>query len=359
MTTTNDAPAPAIRCTYCGDTRMITDRVDGEITCPECGYDAPAPAPSGNGVRVKPLEWRSHAWGCEADGGRYRIEDNGTNWTDDRYWLFVDVGLLSNHRSKHATLDEAKAAAQAGYEARIRASLASDASPRGEPVAWRFRYPLHGGKFTHWEFETDADRIKWLTRSESEAQGEPLYAHPAPATVESARVSSGCFDKDGNELFVGDRVRHNFSGPHTKEEYWNPEYEIVFDPPSFTLKHIGGGKDGGQHLFILKYGRVNGDLELISRAALAPAIPATSAETGASVGVKEAASMLDKLVSVGWQHRLQIKPNPKSTWSTSDAWTEWRDGTHRLSEKMANGFNIEEREIFALSALASEGRSDG
>lgn len=64
------------------------------------------------------------------------------------------------------------------------AALSSSAGPAVEAVAWRFRYPLHNGKFTHWEFETDADRIKWLTRAGSEALGEPLYAHPAPATVE-------------------------------------------------------------------------------------------------------------------------------------------------------------------------------
>lgn len=115
---------------------------------------APSPAASGaspSGVRGKPLEWVSHAWGCEADGGRYRIEDNGTNWTNVRYWLFIDVGLLTNHRSRHNTLDAAKAAAD--Y---IRASLASDATPdhSGTP----------GG---------------WLQHMASEV------AHPAPATVES------------------------------------------------------------------------------------------------------------------------------------------------------------------------------
>lgn len=90
---------------------------------------APAPASGVDAVAVKALEWRSHAWGAEADGGRYRIEDNGTNWTDDRYWLFVNVGLLSNHRSKFATLDEAKAAAQADYEQRIRSALSPAATP--------------------------------------------------------------------------------------------------------------------------------------------------------------------------------------------------------------------------------------
>lgn len=65
-------------------------------------------------------------------------------------------------------------------------------------------------------------------------------------------LSSGCFANDGKELKVGDRVRYRNDGPETKPEYWSPEYEIVFEPPSFTLKHIGGGKDGGSHAFILR-----------------------------------------------------------------------------------------------------------
>lgn len=34
----SDAAAPAVRCTYCGDTGTVMDRVDGAILCPECGY---------------------------------------------------------------------------------------------------------------------------------------------------------------------------------------------------------------------------------------------------------------------------------------------------------------------------------
>lgn len=82
-------------------------------------------------IAVKPLEWVSHAWGAEADDGRYRIEDNGTNWTDDRYWLFVNVGLLTNHRSKYGTLDAAKAAAQSDFETRIRSALVSGSREDG------------------------------------------------------------------------------------------------------------------------------------------------------------------------------------------------------------------------------------
>jgi DNA-directed RNA polymerase subunit RPC12/RpoP len=40
------APTQGVRCTYCGDTGKITDSVDGEITCPECGYASPSPSPA-------------------------------------------------------------------------------------------------------------------------------------------------------------------------------------------------------------------------------------------------------------------------------------------------------------------------
>lgn len=38
------SPSAGVKCTYCGDTGTIPDRVDGEITCTECGYATP-PAP--------------------------------------------------------------------------------------------------------------------------------------------------------------------------------------------------------------------------------------------------------------------------------------------------------------------------
>ncbi len=44
------AATRGVRCAYCGDTGTITDRVDGEITCPECGYP---PAPAVESAQVK------------------------------------------------------------------------------------------------------------------------------------------------------------------------------------------------------------------------------------------------------------------------------------------------------------------
>lgn len=99
-----------------------------------------------------------------------------------------------------------------------------------------------------------------------------------PTPQKHVPVCTGCKDKDGTLLFLGDRVRYRLEGPHTKKEYWNPEFEIVWDAPSFTLKHVGGGKDGGSHDFILKHGGFNGDLSLISRGDHHPA-PQTREDT--------------------------------------------------------------------------------
>ncbi|WP_199091584.1 TFIIB-type zinc ribbon-containing protein [Bosea sp. ASV33] len=179
MTTTNDAPAPAIRCTYCGDTRTITDRVDGEITCPECGYDAPAPAPSGSGGRVKPLEWQptssGFCWHAASAVGRYFIEERHS---DFRWNVEGWPGEWAVN-----TLDEAKAAAQADYEARIRSALANDASPRGEAVVWQWRMknPVDGSMS---EWRDGKHGFSAAVAERFGAEERPLYAHPAPATVE-------------------------------------------------------------------------------------------------------------------------------------------------------------------------------
>jgi hypothetical protein len=107
-------------------------------------------------------------------------------------------------------------------------------------------------------------------------------AQPAGTVTVKAvyRTSTGVKDKDGNELFLGDKVRYLISGPHTKKDYWNPEYEIVWKAPAFTLKHIGGGKHGDNADFILRCGGGNGALELIERAALEHAAPAAEPVEG-------------------------------------------------------------------------------
>lgn len=90
----------------------------------------------------------------------------------------------------------------------------------------------------------------------------------AKTTKATTLVATGVCDMHGKPIMLGDRVRYNNAGDHTKEEYWNPEYEVIFDPPAFTLKHVGGGKCGGSNEFKLKYGGSNGNLEIIQKADL-------------------------------------------------------------------------------------------
>jgi len=74
---------------------------------------------------------------------------------------------------------------------------------------------------------------------------------------------TGRVDMHGIEIRCGDIVRYNLEGSHTKKEYWNPEYRVIWRSPKFTLEHTGGGKPGDSFDFILTYGGTNGDLEII------------------------------------------------------------------------------------------------
>lgn len=56
-------------------------------------------------------------------------------------------------------------------------------------------------------------------------------------------MGTGVKDKDGREICVGDHIRPLLNDKYTKEEYWHPEYEVIFQAPCYCLKHIGGGKD--------------------------------------------------------------------------------------------------------------------
>lgn len=76
----------------------------------------------------------------------------------------------------------------------------------------------------------------------SAAQRKRIAALPA-VTVPDPYIRTGVKDRDGREICVGDRIRIDLSGPNTKPEYWHPEYEIVFNAPYFTIKHVGGDKD--------------------------------------------------------------------------------------------------------------------
>lgn len=89
----------------------------------------PAPAspaqPETGGVRVKPLEWRSVGpnFVAETPVGEWTVEyydDDGGGWVA----IYNDAGDVG----EHATEAEAKAAAQADYEQRIRSALTDGGS---------------------------------------------------------------------------------------------------------------------------------------------------------------------------------------------------------------------------------------
>jgi hypothetical protein len=94
-------------------------------------------------------------------------------------------------------------------------------------------------------------------------EGEQMESPYFSSRYFNKGTPTGCFDKNGVEVCVGHRVRYNSASEWTKKEYWNPEYIVIWQAPMFTLKHVGGGKDGRDHLFVLKYGGANGDLEVI------------------------------------------------------------------------------------------------
>jgi hypothetical protein len=87
--------------------------------------EALSPAAPELAVKVKPLEWLERAtwWRAFTSIGHYNIDDNGSNWGHDRFWLHFanDHGVMA----KVASLEVAQAAAQADYEARILSALAS------------------------------------------------------------------------------------------------------------------------------------------------------------------------------------------------------------------------------------------
>lgn len=87
---------------------------------------APASPPVGDGWRVKPLEWQKHHRDdIERYSANTRIADHIITWTASGYDLYIG-SWGSAGEAKHepfVTLDEAKAAAQADYEQRIRSAL--------------------------------------------------------------------------------------------------------------------------------------------------------------------------------------------------------------------------------------------
>lgn len=89
----------------------------------------PAPQPSGM-VKVKPLEWvASDDWEHRWIADLYAIEDQGKNWSKDRYWLYYNGQRLG----KFGTLDTALFTAQADYDRRILSALTAGKPEQAVP----------------------------------------------------------------------------------------------------------------------------------------------------------------------------------------------------------------------------------
>jgi hypothetical protein len=139
LSKTNDAPAPAgyrklangVRCRC---VRLWQDGHGGYYCCRPDALSPPAPAPSGSGVRVKPLVW-SDASDRLSGSLYYSLAKTpfGDCWvsrTVAQEWdASVGGNKLRDERGSvalYSSLDEAKAAAQADFEQRIRSCIASE-----------------------------------------------------------------------------------------------------------------------------------------------------------------------------------------------------------------------------------------
>ncbi len=146
-------------------------------------------APASAGVEVKKLEWNGGR--AETPFGYYNIDDQ-----TDRTALELNGRLpflLSGSRlvmSRHESLAEAKAAAQADYEQRILSALSPvGVSAAGEPFAWT------------WE---DEDGCLFITRDSRKddivpPDAKPLYRVP-PSAGEREKALEEALRKADEEL---------------------------------------------------------------------------------------------------------------------------------------------------------------
>lgn len=112
------------------------EQLEGDTKVPQLEGNGPkrhnSPAPQIN-FRVKPLEWLKGSWGRElAYGidGRYSYEVRGPFDRHPAYWMNQGTGLK---KTDVESLEEAKSAAQADYEARVLAALVAP-SPQPREV---------------------------------------------------------------------------------------------------------------------------------------------------------------------------------------------------------------------------------
>lgn len=133
---------------------------------------------------AKPLEWTAETpyHVARALGGHYSIER-----VDSDVTYFELKGSFVWPAKKLATIKEAKDYAQADYEQRILAALASSPAPTGaKPVAWQIGD--HGALYPTKE-AADKHVAGWARQNTPCASPRPLYArpHPVAPTGEIAR----------------------------------------------------------------------------------------------------------------------------------------------------------------------------
>ena len=116
-------------CGTCGRQHTADKRAWRCLECAEKARDTPAPV----SVKVKPLEW--HGWDENTNypqcsslsdvGYRYKIDTSEGRWKKPEFPVFFRASGYENFTriAECNSYEEAKAAAQADYEARIRSAL--------------------------------------------------------------------------------------------------------------------------------------------------------------------------------------------------------------------------------------------
>jgi len=82
----------------------------------------------------------------------------------------------------------------------------------------------------------------------------------------------GRIDKNGKLIFEGDIIKQDRIHEYTKEEYWEPEFIIVWELLGFASVHCGGGLPGANLDFTLKY-YSHCDIEVIGNIYENPELP--------------------------------------------------------------------------------------
>jgi len=112
-------------CQHCGRFTVVPSETIAALLAAE--QEAGTPAPPSNLVGIAPLKWECVVGDVEV-AGSYKI-DRMRPWTGGKpkkYWVQIALGFgFKTVATMCGTLEDAKAAAQSDYAARIRAALSS------------------------------------------------------------------------------------------------------------------------------------------------------------------------------------------------------------------------------------------